>query len=460
MNTIEKGHALLARLLMLVLVVFMLLIGLRFGTRYILINRLGMNNAFTRLVMWEDRRLSIPGPIGDERAEVTDWDERYPFSVPAAQTTRWAHRFRWIDELQGWMKSRVGRISTAIDLYANQHLMFRQPIVESANRYERLIGWNLAGYSEYNNVVDLGEGYLTTFNGRIDVDGNAAAIGDLRGFLDSRGIPLLFVQLPNKISRQDGGFNDVVDFYNDNANRLVEGIRSRGVSALDLRDHAEQQYPETYHALFFNSDHHWLPQTGLWAAGEIAQVLNGSFGYAIDLAVLKPENYTQTVYEDWFLGSLGKKVTLARAKPDDLVTLHPIFPVELRLQIESLGLDATGGFDIIYDQSQLEYKDYYNQNTYGAYLYSAYSTHAFIRLENNLLPKQGKRMLLLGDSFSSTLAPFLSLGLEALDFVDLRSFNGSLQALVDWGGYDMVVVAYSSMFPVEYDSHKSMYDFR
>ena len=459
MRAFEKGHAILTRLLMLVLVLFMLLIGLRMGTRYILVNRLGMNNAITRLVMWDNPRLTLPGYVAEEMPVVTDWDERYPFSVPSAQTTRWAHRFKWIDEVQSRIKRLVGRISTTVELYANQHLMFRRPMVESANSYELFVGWNLAGYTEYNNVIDLGGGYLTTFSGRIDVGGNVAAVADLRGYLDSKGIPLLFVQLPNKTSREDGGFNDVVDFYNDNANRLVTGLRDNGIHTLDLRDNVEQQRLN-HRALFFRTDHHWLPQTGLWAAGEVAKTLNETFGYGVDMSSLDAKQYDYQILKSWFLGSLGKKVTLARARPDDFAVIRPKFPVDMRLEIPSLNMDVTGDFEIIFDQYQLTHKDYYQENPYGAYLYSAYTTHAFIRMENNLMPKQGKRMLLLGDSFSSTLAPFLHLGVEALDFVDLRSFDGSLRALIEWGGYDMVVISYSSLFPVEYNTHQSMYDFR
>lgn len=459
MNTIEKGHALLARLLMLVLVVFMLLIGLRFGTRYILINRLGMDNAFTRLVMWDNWGLSQPGRVGGEVIEVTDWEERYPFSVPAAQATRWAHRFRWIDELQGWMKNRVGRVSAVIDLYANQHLMFRRHIVENANRYEQLIGWNLAGYSEYNNVVDYGEHYLTTFSSWVNVNGNVAAVGDLHDLLNSQGIPLLFVQLPNKISRQDGSFNDVVDFYNDNANRLVEGIRGRGAQALDLRDNAEEQYQENYHALFFNTDHHWLPQTGLWAAGEIARVLNESFGYEIDLDLMKPDHFLYTVYKDWFLGSLGKKLTLARAVPDDFTLLTPNYPVDWTLHIPFIGLNERGGFNIIYDMSMVEPKDLYNKDPYGAYMHSGVDNGGFIQIRNHLVPERD-RVLLISDSFSNAMLPFLALGVQSIDNVDLRHWEGSLQELIARNKYTMVVIAYSSLFEIELNSGKSMYDFR
>lgn len=459
MQPIEKANFFIARFLMFILAIFMVLITMRLGTRYILINRLGMDNSITRIIMWDDRLLSKQDQTAADAIVTTDWQERYPFSLPSGQVTRWAEHFKWIDRWQNRIKYYSAKLTSTVELYANQHLMFRQPIVENANRYNRLIGWNLAGYSEYNNVVKLNDDYLTTFTAWMDVSDNINAVADFRNYLNDINIPLLFIQLPNKISRTGEEFSEIMDHYNENADRLVSGIRANGGNVLDLRDNVEQQQLN-HQTLFFNSDHHWLPQTALWAAGEISTVLNQNFGYQIDTTLFQPDKYTYTVYEDWFLGSMGKKVTLSQSKPDDLSVIHPNFPVELHLNIPTLGLDKTGDFDIIYDKTQLAERDYYHMNPYGAYLYSAHQTHAMHHLRNNLMPQKGDKILLLGDSFSNPMAPFLALGVEAIDFVDLRSFDGSIRALIEQEGYHMVIVCYSSMFPVEYESHKNMYDFR
>lgn len=459
MSRTDKVHALLTRMLVLLLVLFMLLIGLRFGTRFLLINHLGMDNAFTRLVMWDNHQLARPGLLQDNAQTSQNWWERYPFTVPTGQSTRLAGFLAWIDPLQDYIKRAWSKVANTVELYTNEHLMFRQYIAESANHYDRLIGWNLAGYTEYNNVVELGNGYLTTFSGWFDIRENADAVADFKTYLDGRGIPLMFVQLPNKISRLQEGFNDFVDYYNDNANRLVHTMREKGIFVLDLRDNVEAQ-GLNHQSLFFNTDHHWLPQTGLWATGEISKTLNEHFGYQINLERLQPENYEYTLYEDYFLGSLGKKVTLARAKPDDFSLIYPKFPVDLHLRIPAINLDATGNFDIMYDTSILAEKDYYHTDPYGVYLRTTKIMHALVQMDNNMIPPEGKRMLLIGDSFSYTILPFLSLGLDAVDFLDLRVFDGSLRGFLEEGDYDMVVLCYSSLFKVEYDSHTSMYDFR
>lgn len=250
MSRTDKVHALLTRLLVLLLVLFMLLIGLRFGTRFLLINHLGMDNAFTRLVMWDNHQLARPGLLQDNAQTSQNWWERYPFTVPTGQSTRLAGFLSWIDPLQDYIKRAWGKVANTVEFYTNEHLMFRQYIAESANQYDKLIGWNLAGYTEYNNVVEMGNGYLTTFSNWFDVRENAEAVADFKTYLDGRGIPLMFVQLPNKISRLQEGFNNFVDYYNNNANRLVQTMREKGVSVLDLRDNVEAQRLN-HQALFF-----------------------------------------------------------------------------------------------------------------------------------------------------------------------------------------------------------------
>ena len=446
----NKLHAFLIRLIILVLMLFMVSICLRAVTHIVLADRLGMDNAFTRLVLWDETKLRANRNAADAVPDAWEPDATGVWEDSLTGRLKYIHRL---------YTNLVKRVTSTAETYADQRLMLRIPIVESANRYEKLINWNLAGYLEYNNVIDLGEGYLTTFSNWTDVWGNAAAVQEFKEYLDTQGIPMVFVQLPNKISRKDVHVNNVVDFYNSNADRLMEQLRGYGVNTLDLRDSAEQLNLD-YRSLFYNTDHHWRSETGLWAAGVIGGELNRSFGFKIDPALFNPDSYTYEPYEKAFLGSLGKKVTLARATPDDFTLVYPNFDVSLTLKIPSINLDATGGFDVIYDHSQLENKNLYESNPYGMYLHSAFTDHGLIQLQNNLSRGDTSKVLILGDSFGDVVIPFLGLQLGHIDFVDLRNYEGSLRDMIAAEGYDMVIISYSSLFQVEYDSGKSMYDFR
>ena len=438
-----KLHTVLIRIIIIVLMLFMVSIGLRIVTRHVLIDRLGMDNAFTRYVFRDKPKLFIPD-----------------LQVAAGERARRGDGFMNKLEVTYWQYTTfVNRITNKLDTYMNEELVFRRPILEAANAYEKAIGWNLAGHSAYNNVIELQADYLILFSNWTDMGANTEAILEFKEYLDGQALPLLFVQPPGKVSKQDTVVNNVVDFYNDNADRLVGSLRDNGVNTLDLREQIEQQRLN-HNSLFYNTDHHWRTEVGLWAAGEIGQELNRNFGFGFDPALFSPENYAFDIHKKAFLGSLGRKVTLARATLDDFVLIYPKFPVDLTLKIPSIELDITGGFDIIYDYSQLEIEDLYESDPYGMYMHSALTDHGLTQLTNNLAQGDVHKILVLGDSYINVVVPFLALGVNQIDIVDLRVYLGSLREWIQANSYDMVIIAYSAFFPVEYESGFSMYDFR
>lgn len=443
----KKLHALLVWLIIVTLALFMLSIGYRLVADHLLTSPDDMENVFSRMMSQGDAK--APSASQGSTGMAAPTNGTVGTNSPKA-ALRQAYR---------QYTSLINQVTHTAETYANQKLIFRRPVVELANSYERSIGWNLAGYSEYNNVIDLGEGYLTTFWTQFNVTRNVEAVAQFKQHLDTQGLPLLFVQLPSKVARQDTTVNNVVDFYNDNANRLVSGLRENGVQTLDLRDSAEQLNID-YRSLFYFTDHHWRAEAGLWAAGEISQELNRSFGFSIDSSMFKPGNYVFEHYERSFLGSLGKKVTLARATPDDFELIYPKFDVNLSLNIPAIDLDTTGGFDIIFDFSQLGIEDLYERELYGMYLHNATAQHGVFQLTNHLAQPGAKKVLVLGDSFNYALVPYLALGLGHLDYVDLRNHLGSLGDIIADGGYDQVIISHSSLYPVDFESGTDSYDFR
>lgn len=446
-KAIDRAQRILTRLMMAVLVVMMLALAARMFTQHVLVSRLAMDNAFTRLVLGSGAaRADSPAQTAQAAPPPTGTGPMAPFQA--------------LRRLQYAASQAARQVTSVVEEHATKGLPFRGALVTAANEYEDQINWNLARISDYNSAVEVEQGYLTDFDAWTDVSGNFWHVADFKNFLTPMRIPLLFVQLPGKIGIHDTELNNVVDFYNNNADRLLEGMKNYGVQTLDLRQHISATGRD-YQTLFFNTDHHWRPETGLWAAGVIAEELQYNFYQELDAALLNPENFRSEVYPRWFMGSQGMKLTEARAVPDDIALLYPTFPVEMTLRIPEIGLETTGGFDIIYDMTQVERNGRpYNDLAYGAYLHSGTANHPFVQILNHSVPQNGNRILMLGDSYATTLMPFLALDIERVDLVDLRHYEGSLRALIQQEQYTMVVIAYSEIHQVELNSGKSMYDFR
>jgi len=454
----SKLFNILTRILIFILAIFMVTICLRFLTRQICIKQWNMDNLFTRIVMFDADGLLTTSVVDSSVADADgvirvpiNWEELYPFKNNENESTVITNKENIINRFVKKVTSSITSLETSIYTYTTDYIILHDIIVEKANAYNGLINWELIELDSYNNVITMSDGYLTTLSAKIDVTGNIESIKSFRDFLTKSHIPLLYVQTPMKVCEEDTSISGVIDFSNQNADDLLTGLDEEGISYLDLRL-SLHEYDFDHHSLFFVTDHHWKPETGLWAAGVIGKTLNQSYGFNIETNLFNKEEYTCYVYENWFLGSQGKKVTLAKTSPDDISLLYPKFEVNLTLQIPSLSINKEGTFNIVYQYSNIIEKDYYNKSPYSTYFYGG---EALTITHNNLLNDR-KKVLILGDSFANSLTPFLALGIEDIDAIDLRHFNGSLETYINKNNYDVVIIVYNpSLF-----GDDTLYDFR
>jgi hypothetical protein len=411
-------------------------IFLRFFTRNILIEKLHIHNAFTRMVFFDQAALEILG----EKTLSINWARFYPFSAATDTITNKA----------SGLKLQINSIKNQIELYTQDKLANRIMFTELAVQYEKKLGWNILN----GDVIDLGEGYLTGV-----VKKNTAPPAEgfyaFHDFLQGLGIDLLYVQCPYKIAPEDA-VSGIVDFSNENADALLAALALKQITCLDLRKNVREENLD-HHGLFYKTDHHWKAKTGLWASAILMNRLNEQYGFAFDVRMANPEQYRYTRYQDWFLGSQGKKVTLAQTPAEDFILITPLFNTDLSLTIPELSLDVRGAFDILIDHAMLARKDYYALSPYAAYLYG----DRFITIHNNLV-HDGKKIVLVKDSFGGVVSPFLSLGVEELHILDLRYFNGSIKSYVAQHQPDIVIVMYNPSI-IDYtdnSEHKKMFDLR
>ena len=65
------------------------------------------------------------------------------------------------------------------------------------------------------------------------------------------------------------------------------------------------------------------------------------------------------------------------------------------------------------------------------------------------------RMLVLGDSYSQVMVPFLSLGASRVDTLVLRAWDGNLKQYITDNSYDTVIVAYAQFMIGAHDNETS-----
>lgn len=317
--------------------------------------------------------------------------------------------------------------------------------------FQRSMGITIVRDSGDIDVYKLSNGQLTYAypDKGAEMSYDAGNVVALRDYVENSGSAFMYVQLPCKVY-SDGLMPPGTESYaNVNSDQILSCLRDAGVKTLDIRQSIAEEglnVPE----LFFNTDHHWKPATALWAAGIISNELSGSVsGYTYDRSIYDISNYSVKTYNNWFLGSLGRRTGKYFGGTDDFDVIIPKFETSFELYTESQTSGKPKHRDGTFEEallklSNIEKKNLFSEKTYFTYTGSEYRTS----ITTNRKAPNDCKILLIRDSFSCTLMPFLALSNASVTAVDLRYHDGlEIRSMIDDGNYDAVIIAYNpSMF--------------
>ena len=383
--------------------------------------------------------------------ETLDWRERYPFPSESPSQKQPSQATKKVEETQeATYLSTVTEFQDKLD-QQKENLLGRQKFMELWGAFRRV-----THQTKTEEVVLLNNGYLTTTVPATE-EGVATAIADsviaLSKELQGKEIPVLYVQEPQKVCRYDdqmppGAYSDI----NWNLDMHLNLLEKGNVPTLDLRESIHEDNLSHYD-MFFRTDHHWKMSSGLWASEKIAEEINRRFGMDLDTSLLSAEKYREVTYENWYLGAQGRRVTRGYISPDDFTILLPTFPTDFRVQHPDKGIDTVGDFSqVMFCWDMLNTIDLYGHSTYEAILYG---NRPLTKITNRQCDN-GKKILLIHDSYATAVAPFLATTCQELHMIDVRkengNFNGNLSAYIDEFQPDLVLFSFCS--PVNIDRSK------
>lgn len=429
----------------------MLAIFVKFSTEKILVSNLHMENEFTRLIT------TRTSAIVQEKETPVAWAQKYPF--PAEEQMETSGFERIIVKADDVKKKVTSAFEKKITDRATENLMGYGWFVEHGRMLEDEVGWAIMNPSM--NVLKLSDGYLTFASRPADLTEVIASVKQLSEFAAEHHAKLIFVQAPCKNNKYgDTELRKYQDASNENADQMVNGLRDAGVDTIDLRDTVFHVPEEDYHAQFYRTDHHWTLPSGLHAAKYLATTLHDSYGLETDISRLDDEDYIWHVKKAWFLGSQGKRVTLARTEPDDFVWAEPKFMTKVHFEMPSLNKDVTGDFSILFNSGELQERNLYHRSAYHMCLYG---DQAFARIDNLMMeqaPEQ--KVLAFTDSYGDSMIPFLAMGVKHIVKIDLRHFTGSVHSLIEQEQPDVIVILRTASYDekIDWKSHTDLFDFR
>lgn len=423
----DKILKIVTRIFMAIFIVIFVTIVLKFFAKNILIDIMNIDNEFLKSFTEASSFNSKP------KIDI-DWSKEYPIENNNDELKENINIIEKYNE-------KINNIKNQIENYSSDYLIGYEKIVEIAKNYEKVIGWDLISYSDNDTPIEIGDGIWSEVRSQKNYDDIKNNIVNFNNYLKDNKIDLLYVQAPAKIENTTSGgtLNILKDYLKENTDNFINSLEENNIEVLDLREKMKEEGLD-YKSSFFKTDHHWTPQTGIWATKQIANKINDLWGMKIDSNIYRKENFDTKTYENIYLGSQGRRVTLAKAKPENFDVIYPNFETNISIKIPSMEIDKTGSFrEILIDENFIS-KDYYNATVYSTYDYGDKAVKA---IKNNFV-KDNEKILILKDSFADVVTPYLSLVANNIYEVDLRYFNGSIKSFIEKNNITKVIMLYYS----------------
>ncbi len=336
---------------------------------------------------------------------------------------------------------KVKTIIGSTDGALGNGLKGRNLFIELYGSAQMAMGKQIVNDASYGALYKTPYGQTTFAVGYKDVSDELARIISLKKQLDKEGIPFLYIQAPFKLPPNEIQIPvTAADYSNKNADDFLEGLDAAGVDYFDLRP-GFWSSGMSQNELFFDTDHHWTINGAFYSFGQIVEKLNKEYGFSIDPQFTDIVHYKQKQYEDFYIGSMGRRVGRIYGGVDDFTLITPDFDTKYTLY------ERDYGGEVIYEGSFEEAvlsKHYIDEdaplvtNRYAVY----HGDNRELEFVNHNIDEGS--VLMIKDSFGLPVYSFLSLTVHEIRALDMRLFKDSvLEYAVDHKP-DIVIIMYNA----------------
>lgn len=360
-----------------------------------------------------------------------------------------------IDELKsGHYKKSLDTFKN-IDTISSENLSFHDYLMDLNSVKDNLVNTRIVEKDSSTTIKSKTDSLIMSTNSfnkkyeQSDLTNVSNRIRKLKEHSEKVGADFCYVAAPEK-GYYEVAPENINNYCKYNYDYFMKSLEANQINTINLANDFKTKHlnPEE---LFFVTDAHWKPLSGFMANNSICEYLSKNNILDCDRKKADINNYQINTYSKWFLGNIGKRVgtffTWKGADDFDLITpkfntsFEEIKPYENSIK--------SGSFEetLLY-MDRVNTKDYYGNDPYTCY---CGGNHRLQIIKNNL-NKEGKKILLIKDSFAFVVAPFLSTQVSELHIADTREELVSIyDKKVNWYDYieeikpDVVIVLYKGV---------------
>ncbi len=304
-----------------------------------------------------------------------------------------------------------GNFGREFETYLADHFPMRN-LLYGVHSYTQLY----TGRNGVSGIYVCDDGYLIATPAELNPDIAKANVQIFAQFAATNELPATVIAVPNPGYIMDEKLPDNhLEYMDDELFRILEE-NSGNMQIVDLRD----TFQNTREQIYFKTDHH------LNAAGSYQM-----YAAFCQASGRKPTTFTKAVTSPDFYGTGYSKSGLWLKDPDPMEIWKPLNPSEYQVTISDYGTTET--YDNLYFEEHLE-----NMDQYPVYLDG---NHALTVIENKNV-HNGRRLLLIKDSYAHTFATYAAEDYELICMVDLRYFQQMTSPLVEQYGLNEIVYLY------------------
>lgn len=200
---------------------------------------------------------------------------------------------------------------------------------------------------------------------------------------------------------------------------MKNDINNKGSYFVDLRDTLKEHNDEY---IYYKTDHHWTSLGAYYSYVEWAK--------SCGIEPLSQDEFKIEKVTDEFLGTVFSKVN-RKVEPDSIYLYNPIKDMDYKL-IYNQGEKET---DTLYDREKLKEKDKYSVFMGG--------NNAVVQVDTN--HKNGRRLLVIKDSFAHSMVPFSVNHFEKTFMVDFRYFKAGISQYIEENKITDILVLYNTI---------------
>lgn len=303
-----------------------------------------------------------------------------------------------------------GEFSNEMNEYFNDHFVFRNAWVKANSLVQIATG------KDENNGIYIGkDGYLFS-NIDINIENLKYCAQKINTIAESIEVPVYSMIVPNSIYIN----SDKLPKFATSANHkeiinslylIMEDTNNINVVDAIVEGNKIEQ-------LYYKTDHHMTSMGAYILYKEITDSLN--ITYYTDFVKEK-------IRED-FLGYFDSMAQIINQEKDDIYIYKNQYNQDLEKVIYDL--ETT---DSIYGEDWLETKDKY------AYFLNGSNANVIVHTKQ----ENGKKLLIIKDSYSHNVVPFLCSNFEEIHLIDPRYYRGIIKDYVELNGITEVLFLYN-----------------